>query len=962
MFPRLSVLLVALLISACGDSAGSGPSGTGDVAQDDSRPGRDAVSDADNEDDQDASEDAAQDRESGEDTVEDSDSDEPREPVAVVPGDITGRAGVPIEFDGSGSYDPDGEVVDWEWRFGDGSESSGESAFYTYSNAGVFIVTLTVTDDDDLTGSVTFEADIGETSEGPTATIVGPDFVVTGERASFDGGDSSGDGISFLWDVGVAEVDPIDGETLDYTWTELGEVELSLTVEDELGDTDTASRDLPVLARPVARIVAPDSITVGEAVTFDGSTSSDEDGTIAGYEWTFPDDPTSSTAPFPEHTFIAPGEPIIWLTVTDDDGLTHTTSTKVNVAAAPNVCPSVLIVQVLPLPPISTGATVTVTASAGDDDGIIEQYEWDWGDGTVEVGAAVHAHTYSTAGSYVIKVTVTDDAGCTYVAEDSSTHRARAQTPVTILNRCPTVTISERDPAGAIDSGTNLSVTVTANDPDGTVDQLWWDWGDDSTGSGGATNSHTYASSGNYTLTVTATDDLGCTYNVDSASTYGARATASIPVNNVCPTVTIDSRTPSGQVDTGAEITMSVTASDPDGSVAEIEWDWDDGTVETGQTERTHTFSDDGDYSVAVTVTDDEGCTLVEGDVTTLSAQDVHTVEVGNRCPQAEISSVLPGTDVEAGTTVAFTGNSNDPDGTIATRNWDWGDTTATLDGTPEESHLYSEEGVFKVTLEVIDDDGCSDSVQVTVTVTGVKPVATLTVNGGASVEANVDEDLSFDASGSYHPDSPDTEIASMEINFGNGSTWTLPESGLFTFSYGADGEYTAVLTVTDDDGLTATAEVTVTVGDPVEPGRTGNYDLNTTPQFLCGYDVFVGSHLVDYSFERIQVVDDEGEASAVPWPSTLPPGTLVGTFDGDHLIATKVFYEDPDVGGCRETYTLDITFAEDGTTFSGVWRANYEDKGDFCGFVTCCPDDCDLDSIPPGDDYAVSISGTKVD
>jgi PKD repeat protein len=60
-----------------------------------------------------------------------------------------------VNFDGSGSYDPDGTVVDYDWAFGDTSTATGVSPTHSYDTAGTYTVTLTVTDDEDATDSDT---------------------------------------------------------------------------------------------------------------------------------------------------------------------------------------------------------------------------------------------------------------------------------------------------------------------------------------------------------------------------------------------------------------------------------------------------------------------------------------------------------------------------------------------------------------------------------------------------------------------------------------------------------------------------------------------------------------------------------------------------------------------------------------------------------------------------------------
>ncbi|MBA7682366.1 hypothetical protein ES703_90716 [subsurface metagenome] len=69
-------------------------------------------------------------------------------PVADTGGPYSGHEGSPITFDASGSYDPDGEIVSWEWRFGDGTTGLGEVVTHAYAALGNYTVTLAVTSDD----------------------------------------------------------------------------------------------------------------------------------------------------------------------------------------------------------------------------------------------------------------------------------------------------------------------------------------------------------------------------------------------------------------------------------------------------------------------------------------------------------------------------------------------------------------------------------------------------------------------------------------------------------------------------------------------------------------------------------------------------------------------------------------------------------------------------------------------
>jgi PKD repeat protein len=96
-------------------------------------------------------------------------------PVANAGPDQTVQVGQSVNFSGSGSYDPDGSIVQYSWNFGDGSTGTGVTTSHTYTTSGTYTVTLTVTDNMGATGTDTA---IITVQSAPVTTSVYADQVV----------------------------------------------------------------------------------------------------------------------------------------------------------------------------------------------------------------------------------------------------------------------------------------------------------------------------------------------------------------------------------------------------------------------------------------------------------------------------------------------------------------------------------------------------------------------------------------------------------------------------------------------------------------------------------------------------------------------------------------------------------------------------------------------------------------
>ncbi|MDH3365913.1 MAG: PKD domain-containing protein [Thermoplasmata archaeon] len=261
-------------------------------------------------------------------------------PVADAGLDMEAPIGAEVTLNGSLSSDANG-IVSYTWTFTDGNEQelSGETVTYTFANPGEHTVTLEVEDaagnSDTDTVLVTITDDIDpEADAGPDQTVD------IGEEVTFDGsGSSDNSGIienytwTFEYDDDERQLYGIDPK---FTFEIGGEYLVMLTIEDAVGNYDTDTVTIRVNSPPDADAGPDQTVDIGEEVTFDGSGSSDNSGTIENYTWTFVYDGEEEElyGVSPSFVFEIAGEYTVELTVTDAVGLTDTDEVVITVEEA----------------------------------------------------------------------------------------------------------------------------------------------------------------------------------------------------------------------------------------------------------------------------------------------------------------------------------------------------------------------------------------------------------------------------------------------------------------------------------------------------------------------------------------------------------------------------------------------------------------------------------------------------
>ena len=264
---------------------------------------------------------------------------------------------------------------------------------------------------------------------------------------------------------------------------------------------------------PIANAGGPYSGTVNVAITFNGSASSDPDGSVVGYQWNFGDGGGAAGA-MPVHAYAATGTYTVTLTVTDSDGLAHAAVTTAQVADGSGLQSPVTGIGGPYRGTVATPLSFDGSASS-DADGTIVSFDWAFGDGAAGSGARL-MHVYSSAGVYTVVPTVTDDSGRTGNAATT------AEIVPVVGNQAPTA-----NAGGPYAGRRNVSVAFDgsrSSDSDGSVVAYFWDFGDGSQAVWDHPNAtHSYATAGTYTVTL---------HVVDDDEIYSVAATASVSIRN----------------------------------------------------------------------------------------------------------------------------------------------------------------------------------------------------------------------------------------------------------------------------------------------------------------------------------------------------------------------------------------------------------------------------------------------
>jgi PKD repeat protein len=550
--------------------------------------------------------------------------------VLAAPPDLPASFTYAVPAGGCGTFtftstatDPDGDIEQYEWDFnGDLSpDATGPQAAAAFDTVGLRTVTLTVTDGSAGLGDLGPEQAVGAqainvTNQGaPTAAVSGaPNPAGLGQPVTYSGAGSSDVGggpiVRYEWDLdnnGSFEVDTGATATSPVqTYNTTGPKTVRLRVTDACGatDTDTASVFVSNTAPQASFTITPAVAQPGQPVTFNGSASTDSDGSIASYEWDLDGDGTyEATGATVNKTYASATTVTVRLRVTDNSGSQDIDTQTLRVNSPP-----VANFSFVPEAPV-INEQVTFTSGAFDFDGSVTKYEWDLdGNGSYEtdtLASNVAARMYANAGTYNVGLRVTDNNLAT-----TEFHRA-----VVVQQTRPNASFvyAPLDPV----PGQTVTLTSTST-PSGSpgapkIESTQWDFdhpagSDFNVDASGPTATLSFGSPGTKTVAVRVTETGGGTAVATQTIVVNARPTAAFTVAPTSPTA-------------GTDITFASTSGDPDGPLAKQEWDLDGNGTYEKQGAAVSAKLGKGSYAVKLLVTDSKGATATTTRVVTVRAK-----------------------------------------------------------------------------------------------------------------------------------------------------------------------------------------------------------------------------------------------------------------------------------------------------------------------------------------------------
>jgi gliding motility-associated-like protein len=821
------------------------------------------------------------------------------------------------------SHANDGNIIKWKWDFGDGGidSTTGGVISHTYNTAGTYSVSVQVFNTYGCYDNTTVSHQI-HVVNGPTANFsMAPTFACAPPAlVQFTNSTSNNSGVTYLWnfgDPGSGTADTSTATDPSHSFTTTGTFTITLSAISP-GCVSTHSTTFTIF-NITSTINSVDSVCLNSPVSFSSTTSPSP----SSYSWNFGDFTTSSSAA-PSHAYSVAGTYTVTLTVTLSNGCQKTVNKNIVVLPLPTVnfvaddstiCSipasvtftgsssasgatylwnfgtgpgwsqgnpinyvypsqgtdsvSLIVVDAFGcrdtlvklnyiniavpiaqfIPPVDSGCvgnlfTFTSTSTSPVDP--ITTYNWSFGDGNTATGNPV-SHAYSATGIYTIKLVITTAEGC----KDSITHTVRVGLVPTALFSYDNDTLCFGDPVHFLDLST----------PTDSVTGWYWTFGDGGTSLGQNPTHYYDQDTGLFTVTLIAYWN-GCPDTLDS--------NLIILVYPPKPQFTIDPYDCSDP--------FTVHFHNTSLGADSVYWAFGDMTYDSTNAQNpTHVYTTVGTYSITLSAYN------IAHNCRYSTTMVVEITDPIARIDYNDTARCYPAT-------INFSSLLSQSASAVS---WDFGDPPSgilntSIATTPQ--HIYNAIGSYVVTLIVTDVHGCKDTAYQTIYAYGNVAAFSAAPLNGCNPFFTLFDDSSYVFTAG-------TPITTYQWNFGDGSPVQTVSTDTVSHIYGAIGNYSVTLTITDAHGCSSTVTKPNYV-HVTRPAPTFSPDAFLCPDDNTIFSVTPGVLTAGYS-----VTWNFGDGSPSITNPNVSSQSHIYTLNGNYTISVTV----TDANGCDSTVSKNV-------------------------------------------------------
>lgn len=633
------------------------------------------------------------------------------------------------------------------YKFGDGGESYDRNTEHLYNSAGTYSVYHQVNTNYGCWDTIRKNVVV---NPSPIAKFSATNTCLTSNLVLTNQSTITAGTLTYKWDLGNGTTNNTTSPSVLYSQS--GTYNVKLVATAGTGCTDSTDKNITIYSMPVANFSATNECQ-GTANEF-----TDYSTEAASYLWTFESGQTS-TDQNPTYTYASAGSRNVALEVTTSNGCKNTITKTVEVWPNP-----IASYNQSSASSCFDQHNYTFTNTSSVSSGGIVSHNWTFGDNTVSQVPSPNKK-YASEGTYAVSLTVVTDKGCSSAANSSVTVDPTPKIDFSFNNSCEKTAVQFLN-----------NSTVSSG---GSFGAFSWNFGD-ATNSAVANPSHTYASSGNYSVTLEGTTNKGC--KSTSTKTYTAWPNPVVSFSNTDACL-------------GVENNFTNTSGVSSGFMASYDWTFGDGGT-SKEINPSHLYGSAGAYSISLKGTTDKGCFANANGTANVWPKPVANFSVANVCQ---------------GLTSVFNNLSTLSGGMITSNSWSFGDGAFGTAQNP--THNYAGPGRYIVSLTVNSDKNCQSSISKETEVYK-QPIAQIYAT---PTKTSVLEPLV-----TFSDNSLFSDYSAWDFVFGSRTSTNNTD----TCTYTKPGNYNVRLVASTAQGCTDTANVVISV----ENGYTMYFPNAFTP------------------------------------------------------------------------------------------------------------------------------------